>query len=175
MSDLAGRWHRYWFLPAPLFDLAVCRILVIGFQLAILLFPHAFLTVPPYTRFDVQVALDASMWDPLPIFRALTFFMGPDYRPTVPQLETVYAATQGLGFLALFGLCGVISLPAFVLGVLFLVTHSHSYKEFHHIETLPTMMMVALSCSPSTRVLSIDAWLRRRRALREQVPVLAAE
>jgi hypothetical protein len=175
MSDLAARWHRYWFSPAPLLDLAVCRILVIGFQLAILLFPHAFLTVPPYARFAVQVGLDASMWDPLPLFRMLTFFMGPDYRPTVPQLEMVYSVTIGLGFLAVAGFLGVVSLPAFVLGVLFMVTHSHSYKEYHHIETIPTMMMVALACSPSSRVLSVDAWLRRRRAAHEPRSVLEAE
>ena len=29
---LAERWDRYWFRPAPLFDLAVLRVLVVGYQ-----------------------------------------------------------------------------------------------------------------------------------------------
>ena len=34
----ARSWAEYWFKPAPLFDLAVCRIIMVATQLALVLF-----------------------------------------------------------------------------------------------------------------------------------------
>lgn len=34
--NLMTLWNHYWFRPAPLFDLAWCRLIIVGFQIGYL-------------------------------------------------------------------------------------------------------------------------------------------
>ncbi len=163
MSRAVARWwNDYWFRPSSVFNLAVCRIAVVGLQLVLVLFPYALLTVPPYTRFEVFVALPDELWNPVFIFRLLTLPFGPDYRPTVAHLEIAYAIAAVAGILSFIGLFTRASLWAFVTSLIFIVAHSHSYGEFHHVETVSTIFLMLLAASPSGECLSIDDRLRRR-------------
>lgn len=158
-----GRWERFWFRPAPVLDLGIARWLVVGLQQIVLLWPHALLTVPPYTRFEEKAGLPLERFDPAYVFRLLTFPLGPDFRPSAAQLEWVYTLTIAVGFLALVGLFTRTSLALYTAGLTLLITHSYAYGEYHHIEVMPMICLGLLVFAPSGAAWSLDAWRRGRR------------
>lgn len=171
-----GRWSRYWFREAPVLDLAVVRILVVGLQLAVLLFPHALLQYPPYTLFEHHLTAftDAEYHPPL-ILRALTLPLGGEGRPTLALLEGVYGLTILYGVPALIGLFTRSSVLLFALGNAFLSAHAYSYDEHHHIEALTVVFLLALPLSSCGAHLSVDRWQRRRRAAGSSATASLAE
>ncbi len=162
---LAAAFHRRFFAPAPRQDLAVVRLLVVGLQLFVMLFPYALFTYPVWGRLELLAALPDSKWEPLPIVRALLLpFFGGERPPLIALVWLQRVAIVA----GAFGLVGLATRPAlflFALGNLLISGYGYSYGEHHHIEALTVVMLFALAFSPSGDALSIDAWRSRRRGV----------
>ena len=74
MSD-HSRFDRYWYRPSPLFDLAVCRVLVAGSQLFFLLFPYAIMTFTPFRDFAGDTGYSDAEYDPPLLLQALIYLV----------------------------------------------------------------------------------------------------
>lgn len=159
MVELVKPWNTYWFRPAPLVHLAICRIVVVGFQLFILLNHHYY----NYNRLRQVSALPDFLYDPLPVLRLLIWPFGWTYRPPFEILLTVYCITLAVGVLALIGLKTNFSLLAFTVGNVFMQAFSYSFGEYHHPEALLMITLLLLALSPAGGVLSIDDLWRRLR------------
>lgn len=90
-------WANYWFRPGSLFDLAVVRILAVGFQVF-------WLVAVVHERLRDAADWPDSLYDPLLILQLLVWPVGWDYRPPVEVLEVIYWVTVVAGVLALIGL-----------------------------------------------------------------------
>jgi len=151
-------WNNYWFNPAPLLNLAICRIAAVGFQLAFLLWNFQYSNFTVIKGFSEQ---PDTLYSPLLVLRFLTFPFGSHYRPTLEVVEVVYWITIFAGVLSLIGLMTNLGLVAFAAGCLFLQSFIYSFGDFHHAEAVMMIALSILALSPSGAVLSIDD-LRRR-------------
>jgi TQO small subunit DoxD len=150
-------WHRYWFAPAPCFDLAVVRIVACTLQLYLILSRHQ------YNEIQLQAALDDAVYDPIVILNMFHLFLGWGFRPGFEILGTVFFISIAAGALSLIGLLTNLSLVVFAATSVYLQAYLYSFGDFHHPEAVMMIALSLLALSPSGRVLSLDAWLRRRR------------
>jgi len=163
-AALRRSWERYWFVPAPLVDLAVCRIAVTGFHLFVMLAPYALLKYPVYGMLDHYAALPDTQWGPEPLaMRALLAPLG-GARPDLALTQRVLWLTIAAGGLALVGWRTRTACALFALGNVFLSAYSYSFGEHHHTEAITVMFLLALPFAPCGAALSVDAALARRRA-----------
>lgn len=152
MTKIARAWNQYWFRPAPLFDLAVARIIIVGTQLAIVWIAG------PYVE---HAALPDAMYDPIPILHILVAPLGWMFRPSLEMTEVIRWAVFAAGVTSIIGLYTNFSLLVFAWGNIFLMAYKYSFGDFHHPEGLMMIGLVMLALSPAGRALSIDD-LRRR-------------
>jgi predicted DCC family thiol-disulfide oxidoreductase YuxK len=166
MTTLLNLWDRYWFRPAPLVHLALCRIVVVAFQLFQL--TH----LDYLSEFRRLSELPDALYRPLPILRLLTLpvewisagslaWHAWQFRPSYGLLEIVFWLTLVAGALALVGLRTSYSLIVFALGNVFMQAFLYSFNDFHHPEALMLLTLAILALSPAGAVLSVDD-LRRR-------------
>ncbi len=172
MTSLRARWEAYWFRPAPLLDLAICRVSVSAFLLVMTVAPWLVLTIPPWTRHAEFAALPDSMYDPILLLRVLTAPFGEEFRPSLLHLRIAHGVAIAAAASSLVGFFTRTSLAALFVSFSFVVGHSHSYGEFHHIETMPAILVLLLACAPSGAVLSLDA---RRRPASGRLPLGATD
>src|SRR5688572_1814512 len=99
--------NAYWFKPAPLVNLAMCRIIIVGYQLAHML------RMPPREHYLGLSQMPDALYDPLPIFHMLIWPWGWNYRPSYDLVVTFHWATAVAGACALVGLATNVSLFAF--------------------------------------------------------------
>jgi hypothetical protein len=162
-------WNDYWFRPRPYLDLAMVRILAVGTQLAILLTFYAVIDIASMTGMLGYLQdlgkLPDEMYRPITILRIMVLPFGLDARPPAELVTVIYYLTVGVGVLALIGLATRVTLMAFALGNLFLVSYAYSFGDFHHTEAPLLIALVVLALAPSGHALSIDAVLRRRRGV----------
>lgn len=151
-----GSWRDYWFSPAPLFDLAVCRIVLVGTQVVLLLFYWKY----SQDRILSYANLDDQMFLPHPILRLLTLPFGLDFRPSFDFLMYVRYIAIGAGLLAMVGIATRLSLIILFYASLILISHFFSYGEFHHTDAPLVLALAFIILSPCGRVLSIDRYLR---------------
>lgn len=156
-------WHRYWFTPAPCFDLAVVRILAVAIQLFWMV-----LFVQLLGSIEARAALPDQSWQPLFIMKLMNLPFGWGYRPDFELVEVVYYVALGSGVLALVGLCTNLSLCLFTASCVYLHAFNYSFNDFHHPEAVMMVALGALALSPAGRVLSLDALIRRRWRIRPQ-------
>jgi hypothetical protein len=153
--SLGKRWDAYWFSPSPLIDLAMCRILIVGYQLYDLA-----LRTKYRPRFRQDAALPDSFYAPLPIMDFLTF----GHRPGVIVLDGIYWLTLASGFLSLIGWRSSLSLSIFALGNTFIWGFFYSFSEIHHTQGLALIALAILAFSPAGAAWSVDASRARRAA-----------
>lgn len=149
-------WNKYWFQSAPVFNLAVCRIIIVGYQL--------YLFSSGYQHYIEAATLPGFLYDPLPIVELFISPFGAAYRPTEAVLIVVYWVTFGGGIAAWLGLFTKPTLWIFASGNLFLLGHAYSYGEIHHPQALMLIALVILAMSPAGRELSIDDYWRKARS-----------
>ncbi len=147
-------WNSYWFYPAPLFNLAICRIIIVGFQLGYLFWASYLPNVL------AQADIAGLTYSPLPIFRVLNAPFPWDAPPSF-FLTTIFLVTTVSGLLSLIGLRTNFSLLIFAIGNLYLQTYLYSFGKFHHPQALMLISLFVLALSPVGRVLSIDDLSRR--------------
>jgi predicted DCC family thiol-disulfide oxidoreductase YuxK len=157
LDRLLQRWRDYWFRPAPLLDLGVCRILIVGSALLAL---NSY--VPPHSVRELSELPD-SLYDALPILHLLILPFGWKARPSLEVIEAVRLLTFALGGLALAGFMTRVTLAGFALGNLFLFAFKYSFRELHHPEAIMAIALCILALSPAGGALSVDD-LRRRAA-----------
>ena len=154
----ARGWVEYWFKPAPLFDLAMCRIIMVGTALALLL-----LNITT-ERLQDYATLESALYMPIPTLKILLTPFGFDTRPDLSMLIMVKYVAVLSGIMAMIGLLTNISLAVFVYAYLIIITHFYSYSDFHHNEAPLMLALGYLALSPAGRVLSVDRLLRGRGA-----------
>jgi predicted DCC family thiol-disulfide oxidoreductase YuxK len=170
VAALVDRWNAYWFRPAPLADLSICRFLIVGYQLAFLLRPSFYAwwvrEVPARPEF---------LYDPLPILRVLVPAVAWGYRPPADVLVAVYWVTVAAGFLALIGFRTTWNLLTFSVANIFMMALGYSFRDWHH-DGLMQITLVILALSPSGAVLSVDHLWRHLRlsSARRQVELAPA-
>jgi hypothetical protein len=149
-------WRRYWFAPAPCFDLAVVRVLACSLQL------YWVLSRNQYDALQVHAALDDALYEPIVILNLYHMFFGWGFRPDFDVLQILFFVSIAAGMLSLVGLLTNFSLVAFAATSVYLQAYLYSFGDFHHPEAVMMIALSALALSPSGRVLSVDAWVRRR-------------
>ncbi len=160
MRRWAGRWSRYWFAPASLDRLAICRILAFGWTIVCFLdwryanFPSA----PPPSKF---------FWEPTLLLRVLDelFGWGP---PSVPVRQAVF----GIGFAASCAAClgWKTRFTSLLATVTFWYLFSVRAGWFISVRALWPgatfcLMLLFLSLSPCGEALSLDHRFRFSRRL----------
>lgn len=149
------RWNAYWFRPGPVINLAICRSVIVAYQL-FHLYSHGY-----YGALRQLSKLPDFLYDPLPVLHLLVWPFGWTYRPPFEVLGTVFWITVAAGILALIGLKTNLSLAAFALGNVFLQAFYYSFGDFHHPDALMMIALTVLALSPAGRVLSVDDMWRR--------------
>lgn len=152
-------WERYWFAPAPCLDLAVVRVLAVATQLFMMAIYGAQLQ-----NLELRAAMPDGSWQPLLILNFMNLPWGWEFRPSFDILRIIYYVAIGAGLLSLIGLLTNLSLVIFAASCMYLQAFLYSFGDFHHPEAAMMVALAVLAISPSGRVLSVDAWLRRRRS-----------
>ena len=155
IGKLRQAWTDYWFEPAPLVNLAVCRIVVAGFQLLWLA------TRTDYARLAQEASYPDFLYDPLPVLHLLVWPVGWTYRPGLEVLEAAFTVALISGALAVIGLFTRASLALFTLASVFLHAYAYSFGDFHHPEGVIVISLALLTLAPSGEVLSLDRRLGR--------------
>lgn len=148
-------WQRFWFRPAPYFDLAVLRIGAVGLQCYLMLS-----TV--FTELGYANGLGNELFAPLPVFKILMAPFGWGERPDAEPMLMIFWLTLAVGIAALFGILTNVTLALFALGNLFLQSFIYSFSDFHHPSAIMIIGLSALALSPCGRVLSVDNWVQQR-------------
>ncbi len=152
--SVTSAWRNFWFREGPYFDLAVVRLLVVGFQLFWMLntiFPWLF-----YVN-----ALPDELYSPIYVLRLMLLpFNGMEViRPEAGIVFAVFWATFLMGLFAFAGALTSVSLLLFAAGSWFLTAYIYSFEDFHHPEAVLMIALAVLALAPSGRVLSIDSLL----------------
>jgi hypothetical protein len=150
-------WEAYWFRPAPLFDLAIVRLVAVAFQL------YQLAVIPPRAAFGELAALPDFLYAPLVVVRVMTLPFGSHYRPPEDAIVAVYWVTLAVGVLAFVGFRTTFSLVVFTTGNVFLQAFEYSFHEIHHAEAIVMITLAVLALSPAGGALSVDDLLRRLR------------
>jgi uncharacterized membrane protein YphA (DoxX/SURF4 family) len=158
-------WQRYWFSPAPCLDLAVLRIVACALQLFVVLWFG-----DQYSALHERAALDDRSFEPILILNAFHLPFGWGFRPAVEIVTAVFFISIAAGALSLIGLLTNVSLVTFAATSVYLQAYVYSFGDFHHPEAIMMVALAVLALSPSGKVLSVDAWLRRRSRPRD-VPI----
>jgi len=143
------RWNAFWFAPGDPVTLGVCRLLFFG---------GLFLWRLPYD-FSTWGAYSSVFWMPIWLFDTLRL---PAFSPdTLMWVQTVWKASLFLSAVGLFARPAMT--VAFVLGV-YLLGLPQNFGQTQHFDTLVVFASGALAMSRAADAVSIDAWLRPRRA-----------
>lgn len=162
---LVDGWREHWLAPAPLERLALFRIVVAAVALAAFA-PEAWRVHAEAEAFAQSPT--ASAWRPL---ESLTLLGGAAPSPVV-----VLLVGCGGGAALACACAGLASRSSAFLGALahvWLTSAAYSFGRVHHDEVALTFALLALPLSPCGAVLSVDAWLARRRGDHGLVGVVA--
>lgn len=146
MSGVVARWRRHWFEPAPLLDLAVARLVVVGILWWIDRGGRAMPTATAAPQF----------FKPIPFLAAIGLASQPtvDLVRRLAGVEDVLLALAAIGIAARPALAGVVALQ------LLQEAWSNSLGKVTHA-TLPLLYVTLfLAMSPCDRALSLRAWWR---------------
>ena len=147
--SLRTNWDTYWFYPAPLFNLAMCRMIIVGYQLG-------YLFVRDYwDKVLTQASLPTVEFTALPIFKLLNLLF-PWEVPPIAFLMAVFVATIAAGILAFIGLKTRLSLLVFALGNLYIQTYLYSFGKVHHSQAVMLITLLLFTLAPVGATLSVD-------------------
>jgi hypothetical protein len=157
-------WNRYWFSPAPCFDLAVVRIIACIGALY-----YAWIFRDYYSDISNLALLPDQNYRPLLTFRLLNlpfaWSFGSDAawpgRPGGEFVSNVFTVCVAAGLLAAVGALTRISLAVFSVTFCYTTAYIYSYGDFHHPAPVLILALAAMALSPAGRVLSVDSLLRR--------------
>ena len=149
-------WNAYWFPTTPLVHLAICRIVAVAAQL--------FWFFPDLDEHRNLLLKNPEFIEPQLLIRAIAAVVPREVFFTPDGFTVLFWVTAAAGIAALVGFCTRTSLFLFALGTWIFVAHLFSYGDRHHTEALLCFFLMLLPLAPSGGRLSLDGWLRRRRA-----------
>ena len=152
---ITEHWQKYWFSPAALINLAICRIFIVGFQIFFLIRWNPIKDLLELSK------LPDYLYNPLWILHLLMLPFGWEWRPPYELLTIIVWLSLAAGILSVIGLWTRISLIFFALGNVILYSYHYSFGEIHHPEALMMISLIILAISPANAVLSVDD-LRKR-------------
>ena len=123
---LLDTWNNYWFREGSLFDLAVVRLVLVGFQLIWLV------TFIPF-RLDMAHQRPDFLYRPLVALQFLTALTGGG-RPSVELMSAIYWIAVVSGVLAFIGLKARLALMVFAGINILLQAYIWSFDDIHHQE-----------------------------------------
>ncbi|NEQ77679.1 MAG: hypothetical protein F6K23_34500 [Okeania sp. SIO2C9] len=151
LNQFGRIWESYWFKPTPLLNLAICRIIIIAFQLNQTILQNDFLG----TILE-RATRPGAKYNPTLIVKLLSLPFGLNTAPPDWFLSSLFWLTIIAGFFSLFGFKTNFSLIVFAVGNLFLQAYVYSFGRLHHPDALMMIALLILALSPAGRVLSID-------------------
>jgi hypothetical protein len=156
LDRVIERWYGYWFRPAPLFDLAVFRIILTGSHvLWYVLFLHASLVE--------QATTDPSLYKPLPLLKILTLdVIGEPRVLSLGTWELIFWIAVASGAAACIGLFTNVALVICAVTSNAFHLFINSFTEMHHPEAAMSIALAILALAPCGRLLSVDAMLAPR-------------
>ena len=152
-----GVLGRFFFPPGWTTRLAAMRIVCVGLYLLWFNHPLAF-----HTAFLAADGFDQPQW----LMILVDVLVGQENYRQFWVLSLVQTACLVAGVLAIVGLFTRTTLGVFTLTVWLQVSHTFSYDEIHHVESLFAMFLAMLCLSPCGDCLSVDAWRAERRRRR---------
>ncbi|MGB0910950.1 MAG: hypothetical protein ACPGYT_11355, partial [Nitrospirales bacterium] len=156
-------WSNYWFRPSRLFNLAVCRLILVAAQMFLLQYFETF-------DYLVMLATQASsggdsLFYPLLVYRLLTLPFGSNFIPSIEWFQAIYYLTLLAGIGSFLGIWTNVSLGIFAIGNIFLQAFTYSFNEIHHPHGLMMIALSILAVSPCGQTLSLDdLWKRLTQA-----------
>jgi hypothetical protein len=157
-ARLVSLWDEYWFRPGPTFDLAVVRIIVVGFHFGFMLG-----WMPVRGEFFDLAALPDWYYQPIGPFAAVAKLTAEPWRPSLGWISAWYWIVVAAAPFAFVGLFTRTALVLVAAGSVLTRAYAWSFGEVHHPEAVMMFALCALALSPSGAALSVDAWRRRRR------------
>jgi hypothetical protein len=148
-------WTRYWFGEGSYFDLALLRIGAAGLQ-GYLLLSNVF------DRLLSVNALPNEMYHPIAMLQILKFPLGIEARPDPGSMVILFWFVLAFGIASLLGILTNVSLALFAISFIFVQSYIYSFGDMHHPEAIMAIALLALAFSPSGKVLSFDALVRKR-------------
>ena len=148
---------RYFFPLGWTTRIAAMRIICVGLYLLWFNHPLGF-----HTAFLEADGFDKPQW----LMAVIDFLIGQEHYRQAWVLALVQYTGIVSGLLALVGLFTRWTLGVFTLTVYLQVSHTFSYDEFHHVETMFAIFLAMLAFSPCGDCLSLDAVRRQRRESR---------
>lgn len=150
LERIARNWSYYFFKPAPFFDLAVCRIIIISFQIFHMLRNNY---IDKIFRFSL---LPDYLYHPLPVLRILLFPFEDTFYPGLGELLISMGVIFISGILALLGIKTNLTLIIFSMGNIFIQSYFYSFGIWCNSDALMMITLLIFSFSPVGNVLSID-------------------
>ncbi len=148
MKALAMAWHQFWFAPAPVWPLGLCRVCFFASFYGLYL-----------VRWDQRVYA----FFPDGFFQPRSFFAWPSLAPvsdtTLAWLVTGFECAVILAALGL--LIRLATATSFVLG-LYVIGYQFNYGYLHWAHAVVPIVMGVFALAPSGDALSLDAWIRKR-------------
>ncbi|MGL4503055.1 MAG: DCC1-like thiol-disulfide oxidoreductase family protein [Planktothrix sp.] len=156
--QLSKVWNAYWFRPAPLFDLALCRIIIVGFQVGFIIFTDY------YHRILELGDISGLAYNPWYIVSLFSFLWGAQQIPPDWFLFLIFCLTFICGITSLIGFKTNLSLMVFAIGNFFLEAYIFSVGSHHHHRfALLLIALFILALSPCGGVMSLDDLLQKLR------------
>jgi hypothetical protein len=161
---MGNAWNRYWFSPAPCFDLAVVRIIACIGALY-----YAWIFRDYHSVIDGLASLPDQSYKPLFVFRLLNLPFGWSFgsdaawpgRPGGEFVSSVFTVCVVAGILATVGALTRVSLAVFSMTLCYTTAYIYSFGDFHHPAPVMIIALAAMALSPAGRVLSVDSLLGR--------------
>jgi predicted DCC family thiol-disulfide oxidoreductase YuxK len=163
LVTLIQAWNWYWFCPASVQRLAVCRLLAFGLLIADLVYYFSYWGWAFYHR------IDPIFYEPILFLRVLqrAFGFGP---PPPVVLGTIYIAILILAVGAFIGYrTRVCALGSSMLYIYLIAVTFSWFGKVHHTHGAFVLLLLALSFSPCGAALSVDALLKRMRRAVERM------
>lgn len=101
--------------------------------------------------------------NPQRIIAVMVKILGEDVVHSPQFVGGLWYATVAAGVLATIGLFSRVTMLAFGLGNLILISFLYSFGERHHPEAVFLITLILIGLGPCGQCLSVDAWLRRGR------------
>lgn len=156
-SRWPAAWESYWFPEAPAVRLSVMRIIIVALQLT--WFDH------PLGMHRRLIEGNDQFHEPQLIVSLIAAVVGEETLRSVATFELIHATWMITGLLALIGLLTRPAMLVFAFLNLLLISHQYSYGEHHHPEAIYTLFVLLMAFAPCNAVLSVDAWIAKRRGL----------
>ena len=140
-------WNSYWFPSASLLDLAIVRLIVVGYQL----FNLISIGLVRITTLPVE------KYDSLPILNLIFLPFGLNYRPLDGVLVFIFYLTVTAGIFSFVGWSTNLSLMFFAMGNLIIHAFINSHETYiSHNSGIMVIALFLLTLSPASQSISID-------------------